>query len=495
MTTASAIGVAVAVAACSTAPSPVRTGPGTSNLGLPAVAPPQPIHWVSCSGNPVFRCGSVSVPIDYHHPRNGSLEIAVSELPALDPSAPGGTLFFNPGGPGESGNQILPVVTGLFPAAVRRKFTIVTFDPRGTGASSPLNCGTSAAATAAVPPVAAAAGQPLPGTDLFTSMAKECMRATGAEAPFVDTTNTARDMDRIRQAIGVAKLSYYGLSYGTVLGAVYAQLFPTRVLHMVLDGAVDVGAGLAQQADQQAPAAEASLEHLFNRCRAQASCPLGPHPLRFFERLAASLRRYPLPAPGGGDPVPVTVGDLDTATLLAVSVPALTAAYESALVAAARGNGTPLRSVALTFVTDIDGASLVDAEWAITCNDFADHPGPVTAGDQARALAARYPLLGGYAVTYAMGGCVSWPAPVQPLVDIHAAGAPPILVVGNTGDPNTPLIGARHLAAAIPRARLVVWDGWGHTWLLSGSQNSCMRGAVTSYLASGLLPARGTVCR
>ena len=210
--------------------------------------------------------------------------------------------------------------------------------------------------------------------------------------------------------------------------------------------------------------------------------------------MAASLAGHPLHAPGGGDTNPVTLGDLDTATLFAITVPDFIPTFYTAVTAAQHGNGAPLRSLALSFVRDIDGAPLVDPLWAITCNDAAIHPGPVAAGDLARALNARYPLIGAYSVTYTMGGCVSWPAARQPVTDLHPAGTPPVLVIGNTGDPNTPIIGAEHLAAIFPMASMLTWRGWGHTWLLSGPGDPCMQWLVSTYLLGGGLPRSGTVC-
>ncbi len=442
----------------------------------------------------MLQCGTVSVPVDYRDPAAGSIPLAVTRAPATGTAGPHPSLVFNPGGPGESGNQILPVVLGLVPPAVRRSFDLVSFDPRGTGASDPLDCGTSPAAAASVIPVGSDAGRPLPGTPLYTAMARACEQRAPTLTPFVETTDTARDLDMIRQALGMARLDYYGLSYGTVLGTVYADLFPHRVGTMVLDGAVDVDASLTQQAAQEAPAAERSLDHLLAACSAAPACPLGSDPPSFYRSLSSSLARKPLPAPGGGDTYPVTVGDLDTAALLTVSVPAFTPSFDTALVAARDGDGTPLRSLALQLETDVGGAPLVDVLWAITCNDTAVHPGPVGAGDQARALAARYPLLGGYAVEYTMGGCVSWPPGRQPVTGLHPSGVPPIVVIGNTGDPNTPIIGAHHLATLIPGARLLTWAGWGHTWLLSGSSDTCMQRMVSTFLSDGGLPPPGTVC-
>lgn len=477
----------------------VSNGTGTASAiyvstALPALAPPRPVVWSPCPGQATIQCGSVSVPVDYRHPGSGSITLALTRAPALDGSDPRGTLVFNPGGPGESGNQILPVALSLLPAAIRQTFDIVSFDPRGTGASDPLQCGTSPSALTSVDPVSPQDGRPLPGTAVYTAMAEACQHKVGRLEPFINTTNTARDLDRIRRALGLSTISYYGLSYGTVLGTVYAELFPHRLRSMVLDGAVDVNATLARQADEQAPAIEASLDHLLATCP-PATCPLGSDPRAGFAALAASLTRSPLPAPGGGDDQPVTVGDLDMATLFVLSVPSSTVPYLQALTSARAGDGAPLRTLALGFEEDIDGTPLVDAEWAISCNDAAVHPDATAAGAQARALAARYPLLGAYAVTYQLAGCVAWPPATRPVTGVHPTGTPPVLVIGNTGDPNTPLVGAQHLAAAYPDASQLTWQGWGHTWLLNGSTDRCMQRAVTGYLVGGTLPPAGTTCR
>jgi pimeloyl-ACP methyl ester carboxylesterase len=448
-----------------------------------------------CAAHAGVQCGTVPVPLDYADPSSGTIQIAVSRIVATDGSAPNGTLLVNPGGPGESGNQILPIEYPLLPAKIRDSMNVVSFDPRGTGASDPLQCGTSLAGVTSAIPAPARAGQPLPGTAVFSGIPGACMSAEPALTAAVDTVNTARDMDRIRQALGLSTISFYGLSYGTVLGTVYASLFPHQLRTMVLDGAVDMYAPLAEQATEQAPAAERSLEHLLAICAAGPACPLGSDPTTFFTDLSASMAAHPLPAPGNGDDTPVTVGDLDTATLFAVSVPGFTPLYDSAMVAAGHGDGSGLRSLALEFVIDIDSAPLVDAQWAITCNDTTGHPGPVAAGTLAHSLGVRYPLIGAFAVNYNLGGCLAWPNGRQPVTAVHPVDAPPVLVLGNTGDPNTPLVGGRHLTAAFPHAVQLTWDGWGHTWLLSGSTNSCMQTAVTHYLTGGGLPAPGTVCR
>jgi pimeloyl-ACP methyl ester carboxylesterase len=473
----------------------VGSPPAPASAAQPSGSPPTLIAWTACPDQDDLQCGSVVVPLDYRHPTGATISLAVSRKPATNPSARIGVLLFNPGGPGESGDQILPVVLGLLPPAVVARFDIVSFDPRGTGASDPLDCGTSPSAVTSILPVPSRPGRPLPGTSVFTAMARACTGHYRGLSSSLTSDATARDMDRIRAALGASRISYLGLSYGTVLGTVYADLFPHRLRAMVLDGGVDVNAPLATQAADEAPAVERSLQHYLRGCAADPSCPFGPDSTAMFISLRDQLQAHPLPAPGNGDANPVTVGDLDTATLLALSAPDFTSSYPTALLDALHGNGAPLRQLALALDDDLSGAPLVDASWAIACNDFASHLGPVAAGAEARSLDARYPLIGGYAVTYNLGGCVAWPKSLPAITNLHPSRAPPVLVIGNVGDPNTPLVGSRHLADAFPAATLVTWTGWGHTWLLNGSSDACMVSVVDGYLIRQRLPNPGTQCR
>jgi pimeloyl-ACP methyl ester carboxylesterase len=492
-------GILAAVAASAAAVAPVT--PGTQAAAATSRATGQPvIAWSPCASPAGYRCGSVRVPVDYAHPGGASLSIAVIEKPASDPRGTPGVLLFNPGGPGESGVQILPVLAGLVPPAVSRQFDLVSFDERGTGASDRLACGPAPSAVAATPPVGTAAPVAFPlqhlPTDaaVFSALATSCLRRYPSLLAQINTTNAARDMDRIRQALGVARIDYWGLSYGTVLGSEYAHLFPHRVRAMILDGAVDATQSLTTQARGEAPAVIGSLRHFFTTCATSAQCLIGPDPSSYFERLAASLARQPLPAPGDGDGVPVTVGDLYTATLFYLSVPAYAGAFPTALLEAAQGSGAPLRALSLDFELDIDGTSLVGPQWAYACNDAAAHPGLAAASKLARTLARRYGPVGAYAVTYTLGGCVDWPRAADPVTDVRVAGGPPIVVIGNTGDPNTPHSAAVALAHALGTARLVTWRGWGHTWLLNGSSDPCMQRVVVGYLVGTRPPAAATTC-
>jgi pimeloyl-ACP methyl ester carboxylesterase len=309
----------------------------------------------------------------------------------------------------------------------------------------------------------------------------------------VTTTTSARDLDRLRQALGVRRIDYYGLSYGTVLGSVYRQLFPGHVRSVVLDGAVDADLSLATDAAWEAPSIGAALRHDLSACAATGACALGPHPLAAFLELRARLARSSLPAPGRGDALPVTLGDLDTATLLYVSVPGLTPGYPSAVAAALRGDGAPLRSVGLGLETDLDGRSLVGPLWTITCNDAVAHPGGRETAALARALSVRQPLGGAEAVANNLIGCPGWPTPSGAVAPLSRVRAPAPVVIGNTVDPNTPYASARALAAAVG-GRLVTVGVVGHTWLLNAATDPCMQRVVGAYLVDGTLPARGTRC-
>lgn len=452
------------------------------------------IRWSPCPGQSGVDCGSIAVPLDYRRAHGPKITLALARHRATDAAHRRGVLLFNPGGPGESGVRTLPVVMAFLPSPITALFDLVGFDERGTGASNRIDCGTSPAAAASVIPVPAHPDRPLPSAGFFEDVAERCRRRYGALLGNINTMNAARDLDAIRAGLREERIDYLGLSYGTLLGAAYAELFPHRIRTMVLDGAVDPHTSLADAARQEAPAIEASLAHFFDTCRHDASCALYPHPRATYEEVKERLTNRPLPAPGNGDPYPVTVGDLDAATLLYLSVPNLFGSFPSAVQAAAQGDGTPLRQVSLTFFEDLDASSLVDPLWTITCEDQAVHPSPRSAGQLARDLDRRYPLIGAYAVTYNLGGCVSWPRSPMPLAHIRGAGAPPIVVIGNTGDPNTPHLWAERLSHTLASGVLVTWNGWGHTWLLNGSSDPCMADVVSTYFLRQTVPTNGRTC-
>jgi pimeloyl-ACP methyl ester carboxylesterase len=456
-----------------------------ANGAAPATPPPAAnIAWSPCPKVPGYLCGTLPVPLDYQHPSRGSVPLSAMEHPVAQSK---GVIVFNPGGPGESGVLILPILASLVPESIKDRFTLVSFDERGTGSSEPLLCGPSAAAASSAIAGTAAA------TQTFAGLARSCRTHAPSLFPTVNTTTSARDMDQLRLALGAPKIDYYGMSYGTVLGSVYAHMFPSHVRSMVLDGAVDANLSLPTAATAEAPAIETALTHELNSCASAPRCPLGADPVGFYRALRQKLLRAPLPSPGGGDTTPVTAGDLSTATLLYLSAPTFTPAFLPALAAAAAGNGAMLRSVALGLEDDLSGASLVGPLWTITCSDFASHPSATKTAALARSLAARYPLGGAEAVANNLIACPGWPTSPEPIAYLSPNGTPAPLVIGNVYDPNTPYIIAPQLASAVG-GLLVTYVGYGHTWLLNGSTNACMDNVVTSYVVDGALPAKGTRC-
>lgn len=484
-------GTALLLALAVLAPASAMANGGTAGATTPASAPPSVpaavsahIGWSPCPKAPGYQCGTLPVPLDYRHPGRGSVQLAVIRYPVAHSK---GVIVFNPGGPGESGVLILPILASLVPQAVKDHFTLVSFDERGTGASEPLLCG----------PSAAAASSAIAGTDAatatFAGLAHACQSTAPTMFPTVNTTTSARDMETLRTALGVARIDYYGMSYGTVLGSVYAHLFPSHIRSMVLDGAVDANLSLVAAATAEAPAMQAALLHALRSCAATPGCPLGADPVGFYRHLQQRLLAAPLAAPGGDDTMPVTAGDLSTASLLYLSAPTFTPGYFPALAAAAAGDGGPLRSVASGLEDDLNGASLVGPLWTIMCGDASTHPSAGATAALARSLAAQYPLGGAEAVANNLIACPGWPRSGEPIARLTPNGTPTPLVIGNVYDPNTPYVIAPQLAAAVG-GRLVTYVGYGHTWLLNGTSNDCMDDVVTSYFLHGIVPAKGTRC-
>lgn len=483
------LGFAVSVIALAIAVAPltaVGAKPDTESATV--------IRWAPCPGQTGVDCGSVAVPVDYRRPHGPKITLALARHPATDRAHRIGVLLFNPGGPGESGIGTLGILTAFLPPQITQQFDLVGFDERGTASSSRIDCGTAPAAAASAIPVPNRRDRPLPSAALFEDVGERCQRRYGSLLGNINTMNAARDLDVIRAGLREERISYLGLSYGTLLGAAYAELFPHRIRSMVLDGAVDPTTSLADAAREEAPAMEASLAHFFDTCRHDASCALYPDPHAAYEEVKERLTEHPLPAPGNGDAYPVTVGDLEAATLLYLSVPNFFGSFPSAVQAAAHGDGAPLRQVSRQFFEDLDGSSLVDPLWTIMCEDQAVHPNAQRAGQLAWDLDRRYPLIGSYAATYNLAGCVSWPRSPMPVAHIRGEDAPPIVVIGNTGDPNTPHLWAERLSHTLASGVLVTWKGWGHTWLLNGSSDVCMANLVSSYFLHRTTPSNGRTC-
>jgi len=481
-------------AACSGARAspPAPAGAPTTLAGYYA----QRLDWQSCDDG--FQCARLLVPFDYTRPDGRRFSLPVIRLPATDPSRRIGALVVNPGGPGGSGVQYALGARSEFPAAVRARFDIVGFDPRGVGASEPaLTCMTGPEldqyfATDDEPANAAQLAEVIRESKLY---AARCEQRSAALLPYVGTQNAARDLDVLRSALGQSQLTYLGKSYGTYLGAWYAQLFPTHVRALVLDGAVDTDTPSLADDITQAEGFQVAFRSFAAWCLASASCPL-PSTGAGVTRTQALITR------ANATPLASQLGDgqvADGAMLLnGIAAALYSTAYwpdlKIGLTGAFAGNGTVLVELAnLLYERNPNGTytNLADADTAISCLD-RPWPHSLAAFQSAAAAAARVAPLFGAPIVWGSLACAYWPVPAYPPARIRAAGARPILVVGTLRDPATPYRQAQALAADLASGVLLGWNGDGHTGYGEGS--ACVDTIVNDYLIDLAVPRSGRVC-
>ncbi|WTF67070.1 alpha/beta hydrolase (plasmid) [Streptomyces anulatus] len=456
------------------------------------------------------------MPQEYTYPEGAQIPLAVMRHRATDPDQRIGSLIFNPGGPGVAATETLRNLPktagtpGAFSPAVLARFDVIAMDPRGVGQSQAVRCLTDqqradAAGTAFDPAIPG--GKPLPrllaDAAAFTdSCAKHHSKKFLAS---LSTDNVARDIDRVRAALGEKKITYYGLSYGTVVGPMYATLFPHRVRQMVLDAPVDTnqwfGNSLPFQNDV-AVASERTLNAWFKTCRTEgtAVCPFGAgHPEAAFDTLIDTLEAKPLKiAPAKGDATPG--GELDGAMALETTRalagdqntwPLLT----SALLAAQKGNGAPLYTLwsSVTVSPFPVPTAMFETHTAVRCADWKT-PSGITAHKAAATKATTEAKRIGTRAAYSALNCARWPAPNKDRVTkpLTGAGAPPALVVAGRLDPVTPHHWAENMTRTLDSAVLLTREGVGHG---SYGINSCANSAVDAALIRGTHPADGTVCK
>ena len=454
----------------------------------------QQVEWSDCGD---AQCGTVLVPLDYADPQGRSIELAVTRVPATGEAI--GSLFVNPGGPGGSAVDYAKAADYIVSGNVRDHFDVIGIDPRGVGKSAPVECLSDAEqdllAGIDATPDDAAEEQAI--IDASTLPATGCASNTDGTYRFVGTVNAARDMDIVRAVVGDPSLNYLGKSYGTQLGAVYAELFPERVGRMVLDGVLPPGLSMAEVTYGQAASFEDAFAHFAADCAAQDDCPFegdGPQVARSLHEFLLSLDANPLP----GD-----ARDLDEAlatytVLMYLYFPAYDyPELRQALGSAVRDrDGKPMLNLLDQRLSrSPDGRYLdnsTDAFYAITC---ADRVGEVSLDEvrrQAQQWAKELPIFG-EGLAWGMLTCNDWAEPATPPVtSARAEGSAPILLVSTTHDPATPHPWGKLMAEQMANARLITWDSYNHTAYLEGS--ACIEEAVDNYLLAGTLPPEGTVC-
>jgi pimeloyl-ACP methyl ester carboxylesterase len=520
-------------------------------------ATPGSLDWQTCSQAQApaggFQCATLQVPLDYTDPGGPQISLALIRHQATDPVHRVGSLVFNPGGPGGSGVIGLQDFYSYFPAAVRARFDIVSFDPRGIGGSDQLQCFASPdqenALLGQLPPAEFPVGAAQTQTEInvWSQFDQACASHGGPILDHMDTADVAHDMDQIRAALGEAKMDYYGISYGTYLGDVYANMFPSHAGHMVLDGNVAPvqwndpvgGAQLGTFIRIQSPlGSETALQTFLSDCGsvAASACAFSAGTpaatASKYRALLAGLATSPAVVAGQSYDAALTTltvqSDLETeqansglgtpgwsglAQLLQAlwaaqaSTPGSTSGSTTATgTASARAAGVP--SPALSRATlgampatgeaaatnDSFPSEITEGIYGVVCSDSPNPTDPQSYSQQA-AYADSTQAPDGFGQTWAWFAepCAQWQGHDS---DRYAGpwnrAQGPLLLVGTLADPNTAYSGTLRAAAALQNARVITETGGGHTALVNPSD--CINNATSAYLIRGTLPPAGTVC-
>ena len=465
-----------------------------------------------------FECGTVRVPLDYDRQAGAAISLAVVRLPATDPARRIGSLFLNPGGPGGSGvDYALFAGPSLYTPEVRARFDLVGFDPRGIGRSTALRCfGTDKQWAPFFTPQSFPSGAAEEQTwiDADLDLDGQCARRGGSIGDHMSTANVARDLDVLRQAVGDARLTYAGVSYGTMIGQTYANMFPDKVRALIIDGVLDPVAWTTGEGDgstvpfstrlRSDAGAQATLVEFFRLCDAGGPrCALAPNSAARFRALGDELRARPagVTFPDG------TTGVVDYSNLIGMTLGALYDSsswgdFAAALVdleshASAAATAAKLQRFwqpENTYITKRGMPryrNLVEGFPAVACAD-ADDPHDYAAWSTSGAAADAHGYFGRI-WTWASSICAAWPSSdtdryTGPWTNVTAE---PVLVVGNEFDPATRYQGAVTASRLLPRSRLLSVHGWGHTSLFL---SSCADHVQTRYLVDLALPPVGKVC-
>jgi pimeloyl-ACP methyl ester carboxylesterase len=464
-----------------------------------AVATPK-LSWHACQK--AYQCAIARVPLDYRHPRGRTIHLAVIRHRATDPARRIGTLFVNPGGPGGSGVAALPGFVRLFPAAVRARFDIASWDPRGVGASTPVECFASAgSANRFLDGMVIGSSFPVGNAETarwiqrYRAFGRHCERHSGGLLRHVSTADTARDLDVLRAAVGDRKLNYYGFSYGTFLGATYANLFPGHVRAIVLDSNVEPRAYVSPQIkanggrflttehrERSDQSVAKTLKAFLNLCGADTShCAFSAgSPAATQAKYTTLLRQLPR--------LPQTAKLTYAETVSAVGRYLGTEAAWPSLAQLLQ----QLWMTGNAKVPTVPTSQLVPLA-AILCSESPSPPAAALPSLARFAFRRSGPL--GVSKLWQTLPCASWPATAA---DRYAGPwdrrtANPLLVTNNTIDPNTPYQGAVAMTRELARARLLTVDGYGHGVLVNHS--ACATHYIGRYLIDKTLPPEGTVCQ
>ncbi|MFE7622089.1 alpha/beta hydrolase [Streptomyces sp. NPDC057509] len=459
----------------------------------------QHLSWRDC-GVSGFQCTTMKAPLDYAKPDGGEIKLAVSRKKATGPGKRIGSLLVNPGGPGGSAIGYLQGYAAIgYPAQVRARYDMVAIDPRGVARSEPVECltGPQMDAYTQVDQTPDDDAEVTKLSGAFKKFATGCEKRSGEVLPHVSTEETARDMDMLRALLGDEHLNYVGASYGTFLGATYAELFPGRTGRLVLDGAMDPSLSSIELNRDQTAGFETAFQSFAQDCVRKSDCPLGTtsadEAATRLKKLFTELDAKPIPT---GESRDLGESLATTGVIAAMYDESAWPQLREALTAADAGDGSGLLALADSYYErepSGEYANLMYANAAVNCLDLP--PAFATPQDVTKALPSfekASPVFGeGFA--WAALNCAYWPVPATGTAHrIEAEGAAPIVVVGTTRDPATPYHWAESLADQLSSGTLLTYEGDGHTAYGRGSD--CIDTAINTYLLEGTPPPAGKKC-
>lgn len=492
----------------------LSTSVGCSSIvgGTAVVAEPQigqPVSWGPCrpgggggEAMPVpagAQCGKIAVPVSYDDPDGAQASLALIRFPATGEKI--GSLIINPGGPGESGVEAAASLIEGLPPQVRQRFDLVGFDPRGVGSSTPaLWCNSDADNDRLrADPMVDYSPEGVERIEGETkAFVQRCIDRMGEDfLANVGTASVAKDLDALRAALGDEKLNYLGYSYGTRIGAEYAEAYPDKVRAMILDGAVDPNADPIQSDIDQAEAFQEAFNDFAADCAKDSDCPLGTDPAKsvdVYREMVDPLVDKPMKT---RDPRGLSYGDAIIGTIMALYSPNLWQYLTKGLTEMTTGSGDTMLALADMYMRrDPQGryTNATDARISVNCVDQPPITDRVKVVEEDRRLREVAPFMSfGEFTGYApLSTCAFWPVP--PTSEPHAVsapGLPPVLVISSTGDPATPYQAGVDLAKQLGGG-LLTFNGTQHTVAFQGEQ--CVDDYAAAYLVDLKLPPVGANC-
>lgn len=459
----------------------------------------QELDWSTCFDQ--MLCAEATAPLDWANPAGEQISLALVKHEAKA-TTPLGSLFVNPGGPGASGvSFVANSLDYAVSSDVQHNYDVIGFDPRGVGSSTAVTCYTDSVQMDeflfGYTPAPRESEQWFAEREQASAdFTAACVQNSGDLLAHVDTLSAARDLDMLRAVVGDSRLNYLGYSYGTLLGAIYADNFPLSVGRMVLDGALNPASTNAEVMLTQAVGFENALTAYLDDCVTTANCPFSGTTDQNLQRISSLLDEL------DASPLQATDGRLLGADAMVTAI--ITPLYNrqswgyltDVFTAVLQGDADPAyASVDMYYQRTATGSysdNSTEAFIAINCLDYPVSADPAVWAADAAELTQQAPVIGPY-LAWGDQLCAMWPTPaVLTPGKIRAAGSAEILVVGTTGDPATPYRWAQELAAQFENGHLVSYIGEGHT--AYNKSNACVNEAVDGFLLRGVVPARDPKC-